>query len=272
MDKRLYYNDYCLWVYEYVSEDPIRYGSNWYVFANNNPLKFIDPWGLAPIAIKDFVKNKGGSFGWNDDTRSSWFTIGIKTLRTLWTGANLDGIYIWNDNGTMMADDVALYKFFGIPIGSGLSSAPKSSGAPTSSSSSSSSSSSGSGMFAKGAYAEGSGPQIKNGIELGKFEAGVAKIGDNGKVMNWAVSADTIDAQAGFTTEYVGAQLGARLIKVEGGFKLPIPYTEKSLLIGGEGDLFGVGFKSFIDPKSGTMTIGVTAVVGGNVTVGIVDR
>ena len=32
----------------FISEDPIQDGLNWYVYANNNPVNYIDPWGLAP--------------------------------------------------------------------------------------------------------------------------------------------------------------------------------------------------------------------------------
>ena len=30
----------------FISEDPAKSGSNWYVYCENNPLKFVDPWGL----------------------------------------------------------------------------------------------------------------------------------------------------------------------------------------------------------------------------------
>ena len=33
----------------FISEDPIRDGSNWYIYAYNNPLKYIDPYGLSGI-------------------------------------------------------------------------------------------------------------------------------------------------------------------------------------------------------------------------------
>ncbi|MDC7126871.1 MAG: RHS repeat-associated core domain-containing protein [Spirochaetales bacterium] len=31
----------------FTTEDPIRDGLNWYAYANNNPLKFVDPTGLS---------------------------------------------------------------------------------------------------------------------------------------------------------------------------------------------------------------------------------
>ena len=32
----------------FITEDPVKDGINWYVYANNSPLKYIDPLGLAP--------------------------------------------------------------------------------------------------------------------------------------------------------------------------------------------------------------------------------
>ncbi len=32
----------------FISEDPIQAGDNWYAYCDNNPLKAIDPSGLAP--------------------------------------------------------------------------------------------------------------------------------------------------------------------------------------------------------------------------------
>ena len=35
----------------FISEDPIQDGLNWYVYANNNPIGFVDPWGLSVTII-----------------------------------------------------------------------------------------------------------------------------------------------------------------------------------------------------------------------------
>ena len=39
----------------FISEDPIKDGSNWYIYCNNNPINFIDALGLAPTAMADHI-------------------------------------------------------------------------------------------------------------------------------------------------------------------------------------------------------------------------
>ena len=51
----------------FITEDPIRNGVNWYVYAGNNPVNFVDPWGLAvtrwdrenllPKELKQIIEN-----------------------------------------------------------------------------------------------------------------------------------------------------------------------------------------------------------------------
>lgn len=43
----------------FTSEDPIEDELNWYVYANNNPVMFVDPWGLA-VTAEDIVAFASG--------------------------------------------------------------------------------------------------------------------------------------------------------------------------------------------------------------------
>ncbi len=40
-----------------MSEDPARDGENWYAYCNENPLRFVDPTGLAPRSTMGFGNN-----------------------------------------------------------------------------------------------------------------------------------------------------------------------------------------------------------------------
>jgi RHS repeat-associated protein len=69
------YRDYKAEVARFTSEDPIRDGSNWYAYVNNDPVNWIDPWGLSASdkstskqqitpksdfeQFNDFVKSQG---------------------------------------------------------------------------------------------------------------------------------------------------------------------------------------------------------------------
>ena len=50
----------------FISEDPARDGANWYIYTTNNPLKYIDPTGLADITIgfsSSLASGTGGTGG-----------------------------------------------------------------------------------------------------------------------------------------------------------------------------------------------------------------
>ena len=44
----------------FINEDPIKDGLNWYIYANNNPIMFVDPLGLEGIVVS------GGEYSAND--------------------------------------------------------------------------------------------------------------------------------------------------------------------------------------------------------------
>ena len=36
---------------QFITEDPVKDGTNWYVYCRNNPVMFVDPWGLEYIVV-----------------------------------------------------------------------------------------------------------------------------------------------------------------------------------------------------------------------------
>jgi RHS repeat-associated protein len=45
----------------WTQEDPIRDGLNWYVYCGNNPIMYIDPWGLARVNFTEYIQAQGGT-------------------------------------------------------------------------------------------------------------------------------------------------------------------------------------------------------------------
>ena len=59
----------------FITEDPIQDGTNWYVYAGNNPIMFMDPWGLEK----------------SDDERSPEAQVYIDYYQEAWK--NFDALY-----------------------------------------------------------------------------------------------------------------------------------------------------------------------------------
>ena len=49
----------------FLTEDPIRDGLNYYTYCKNNPLFFLDPFGLAAIPATPYLEKQGISVTWN---------------------------------------------------------------------------------------------------------------------------------------------------------------------------------------------------------------
>jgi len=113
-----------------LSEDPIRDGLNWYIYAGNNPLFYIDPFGLAMVALREwfnkqmaYVSNSysgTGYIGWNTSSRIATVSMTANGYSGYAQFAPGDryGSYINNDTkseyyGSLFVDDTLLWAVFG---------------------------------------------------------------------------------------------------------------------------------------------------------------
>ncbi len=99
----------------FLSEDPVRDGSNWYVYCNNNPVRFIDSFGLSPVAIRDYTEGYAGAVEWDERLGVATFKLNDNVFYSTGSGYNLEGFTVSNINGKLYAEDSDLnYFYFGI--------------------------------------------------------------------------------------------------------------------------------------------------------------
>jgi hypothetical protein len=123
--------------------------------------------------------------------------------------------------------------------------------------------------YGKGLYAEASGLEFRNGINIVNAEAGVSEIGGEYKYGEWNMNALTADAALSVDNEFVGIKAGARLISAGGEVKIPVPFTDKHVAVGLEGELFGISAQAGYDHENNRFKIGAALGVGGSVIFGI---
>ena len=234
---------------------------NWYVYCGNSPVMLVDSSGLFgentklaynPVVYSEDVRKLQNELAWNGYLRAEnvngYFDIETyyavnqyKEDNGLLNTGNYEGVVgitTWEHLG-LEAD----YKF---EVG-GTFDTP--------------------GVKGRGCFVQINGPSITNGLMLGSFNAGMMQYGGDYKYGRWEVEAVSGEAALGFTKDFIGAELEANLISAEGGVRFPIPFTDKQLYIGGEGNLIGIGVKA--QYENGKITIGATALLGVGLTIGI---
>ena len=79
----------------FITEDPIKYGTNWYIYANNNPIKFLDPLGMAPTTM-EAAEMAAHIYDWNQNSNKKDRIVSGWRLIDVWNGREgmKMGIYI----------------------------------------------------------------------------------------------------------------------------------------------------------------------------------
>ena len=90
----------------FITEDPIRNGTNWYAYCSSNPIIYVDPSGLKDIAVRSTIEDLGGVVRWNDANRTATIYLDGKSI-TVRPGDGY-GSYI-DKNGKLHTDDAWLF-------------------------------------------------------------------------------------------------------------------------------------------------------------------
>ena len=123
--------------------------------------------------------------------------------------------------------------------------------------------------YGNGLYFVATPPNLNRGITVGSIDTGIVSIGGDYDSFSWKLNTVSANVQAGISLDYIGFNAGANLISGESGIKLPIPFSEKKLYIGAEGELFAVGAKAYWDREKGRVVIGVADIVGVALIIGL---
>jgi len=95
----------------FTSQDPIGAGLNYYTYCNGNPIMMVDPSGLDPVPLRQFIENKGGTVVWDQKTGMATGTLNGITV----SFSSSDSRLWWNSShDRLWTDDTVLYGAFGL--------------------------------------------------------------------------------------------------------------------------------------------------------------
>jgi RHS repeat-associated protein len=96
------YRDYQPEVARFTTVDPIRDGNNWFAYVNNDPVNYVDPWGLSPSdrANQTSIPQEPMLEGWPVNTGTISSNWGPREAPVPGTGNFHSGLDIAVPNGT----------------------------------------------------------------------------------------------------------------------------------------------------------------------------
>ena len=92
----------------FLTEDPIQAGLNWYTYCSNNPVVFVDPWGLVEVGLREYAETyEGAVVSWDKDTKIATVTWGTLSFTVELTATN-------HRDGRIYVDDSLFVDNFGV--------------------------------------------------------------------------------------------------------------------------------------------------------------
>ena len=102
---------------QFITQDPIKDGMNWYVYCDANPLVRVDWLGLKPVSIRSYVESRGGEVSrlYYDDffnAVSVTFILNNRAISVTMSGENSHELAVKNVGDSLFAHDYDLQNFF----------------------------------------------------------------------------------------------------------------------------------------------------------------
>jgi RHS repeat-associated protein len=97
----------------FTSEDPLRSGRNWYAYVGNDPMNFVDPWGLREVILSEIAEAFGAKVSWDSFAKNATVTFDGRSF--LYTSVNdSDAAYLNESDNRMYIDNKVFLEQWGL--------------------------------------------------------------------------------------------------------------------------------------------------------------